>query len=77
MSEIDFEELKAWLRYGDIKRLAKKHGISGPHASRIITRKTKKVKMEFLKDVIETAIHNKNEVLSLYDSFKKIQVPQT
>jgi hypothetical protein len=76
MSEIDFKELKEWLRHGELKKIAKNQNITIQHASYMLLGKSKKVHMPFLKEVIETATKNKMETLSLYNKFKSIQAPQ-
>jgi Holliday junction resolvasome RuvABC DNA-binding subunit len=57
MEELDFEEVKKWLQYGDIAELAKQFGISRNAASAILNKRKKNFK--FMAKLIERATENK------------------
>lgn len=73
LPEIDFEDIKHWLEFGDIAGLAEKHKISPGFASYILLGKIKYYKIEFLIDAMDLAAKNKQLILGKINQLKNLK----
>lgn len=72
MQEIDFEEIKKWLEYGEIAILAKENMITRASAYNILNGKTKN--FSFIEKAMTKAFENKARIMNGQDRMKKISV---
>lgn len=70
MAEIDYKEIKKWLGRGEMKRLAKEHGISLTSASLCLSGKTEN--FSFMERAIKKATENKAKIMGAMERMKSL-----
>jgi hypothetical protein len=70
MPEIDYKEIKKWLPRGEVKKLAKEHGISVTSASLCLSGKVEN--FSFMERAIKRATEHKAKIIGAMNQMKSL-----